>query len=193
MVIGSTAPCALSLYFHEACSVLSCIFTLDFPKPSLIRHSPCITREAQWSDSMWKMNLSHQDQDELPLQGGFPPTPLLTDLINSYFPSTQDANPEVLATCTTAPSFGGVGDAPWDISLMRDVTFQPQLGSSSTWQAADVTCPCSPWTKSTEPKKEAVKSSNCGNPATGHFSFQETNSFTYQCRGAEVGKNLKPL
>lgn len=57
-------------------------------------------------------------------------------------PYTTDLNPEVLPKRTTAPSSGGVGDAPWDISLMTDATFRPRLLSSSTRQAADVTCPC---------------------------------------------------
>lgn len=108
------------------------ISTLDFPQLSLIPRSPHITMEVQWSDRMWKMNLSHQEQGELPLQGGFPPAPLLTGLMNLYFPSTLDANPEVLTKRTTAPRFRGAGDALWDISLMRDVTFQPQLQPSST-------------------------------------------------------------
>lgn len=98
---------------------------------------------------MWKMNLSHQDQGELRLRGGFPPTPLLTDVINSYFPTTQDANPEVLATCTTAPPFAGGGD----VSLMRDVTFEPRL---SLTHAADATCLRRLWTKSTEPEATSL-------------------------------------
>lgn len=56
------------------------------------------------------MNLSHQEQGELPLQGGFPPAPILTGLMNLHFPSTLDANPEVLTKRTAAPSFGGVGE-----------------------------------------------------------------------------------
>lgn len=68
------------------------------------------------------MNLSHQEQGELPLHGGFPPAPLLTGLMNLPFPSTPDANPEVLTKRTTALFFRDVGDALWDISLMRDVT-----------------------------------------------------------------------
>lgn len=96
------------------------------------------------------MNLSHQEQGEPPLQGGFPPAPLLTGLMNLHFPSTKDANPEVLTKRTTAPSFRGVGDALWDVSLMRDVTFQPQLQPSSTRQAADVTRPSALWAKSTD-------------------------------------------
>lgn len=74
-----------------------------------------------WSDGIWKINLSHQEQGELCLQRGFPLSFLLTGLMNLHFPSTPDANPEVLTKRTTAPSLRGVGDASWDISLMRDI------------------------------------------------------------------------
>lgn len=97
-----------------------------------------------------------------PLQGGFPPAPLLTGLMNLHFPSTPDANPEVLTKRTTAPSFRGVGDALWDFTNESDVTFQPRLQPSSTWQAADVTRPSAPWTKSTE-------SSGGGSIQISHF------------------------
>ncbi|CAB1457652.1 unnamed protein product [Pleuronectes platessa] len=40
---------------------------------SLILRSPHVTVDARWCDRKWKMNLSHQDQGELPLRGGFPP------------------------------------------------------------------------------------------------------------------------
>lgn len=73
-------------------AVFPFISTLDSQWLSLIHRSPYRTVEVQWSDRKWKMNLSHQEQRELPLRGGFQPAPLLTGLMNLHFPSTPDKN-----------------------------------------------------------------------------------------------------
>lgn len=64
----------LSCKLHS--SVLPFIFTLDFPKLSLIRWSSYVTMDGWWSGRMWKMNLSHQEQGLLPLRRGSHPLPL---------------------------------------------------------------------------------------------------------------------
>lgn len=143
----NTVCCFHSSQPHTAPhAVLPFISTLDSPRLSLIHRSPYRTVEVRWSDRKWKMNLSHQEQSELLLQGGFQPAPLLTGLMNLHFSSTPDVNLGVLTKCTTAPCSRGI----WDISLMRDMTFQPQLQPGSTQQAADVTRPSALWTKSRE-------------------------------------------
>lgn len=122
--------------------------SIHFPKLSLthsLTHGfPYITVEVRWSDRMWKMNLSHQDQGELPLRGGFPPAPLLTGLMNLSFLPLSLLQKQILrfffflsTKRTSARSLveGGVRRCTvGNVSpLMRDVTFQPRL-LSSTWQ-----------------------------------------------------------
>lgn len=112
--------CPLSCKLHS--SVLPFIFTLDFPKLSLIRWSSYVTMDGWWSGRMWKMNLSHQEQGLLPLRRGSHPLPPWQVW---WISTCHVLQTQILRFYPNTPLLCQVRDALWEISLMKAVTFQP--------------------------------------------------------------------
>lgn len=132
----------LSCKLHS--SVLPFIFTLDFPKLSLIRWSSYVTMDGWWSGRMWKMNLSHQEQGLLPLRRGSHPLPpwqvwwistchVLRTQILRFYPNTP-------LLCQVRDAVGNFTNESCDISTLTLV--QLDLTSCS--------CGLSLYSKSTE-------------------------------------------
>lgn len=95
------------------------------PSSSLSCHSfPNLTKtpEVQWSDRIWKMNLSHLEKGELLLHRGFSPSTPLTGLMNLPFPPTHRHKSRDFNQTHHWSLFQRCWVTLWDISLIRDVT-----------------------------------------------------------------------
>ena len=97
--------------------------------PEAVTHSSPPSHNHRAGPAVWqdveKMNLSHQDRGELSLRGGFLSRSPPDRFDESPFPSFRGRKSWGFIQ-THRCSIFREGGAPWDVALMRDVTFQPQ-------------------------------------------------------------------